>query len=132
MRKTTSCLRSEAMPLRPSSLATSISSSFVRVSSSTRFNGDSGSGASNSAVASSSAVSELFGPLLTQARLRATVQKWGGGIKIHHTFKTRKAPPALGGASWQESCLHLRGLAGILQELLHANIGQGVLEHRLE
>src|SRR3990172_4046038 len=132
MRKTMSCLRREPVPLRPISLATSSSSSRVLVSSSTRFKGDSGMGSSNSAVVSLSAVSEFGGPPRTQARLRATVEERGGEIKIHHTFKTRKAATALAGPSWQQSCLDLRGLAGILQEFLYARVGQGVLEHRLE
>src|SRR3970040_1126629 len=132
MRKTMSCLRGEPGALRPSSLATSSSSSRVLVSSSTRFKGDSGRGSSNSAVVSISAVSEFCGPPRTQARLRATVQKWGDGIKIHHTSKTRKAATALTGPSSQQSCLDLRGLAGVLLELLYARVGQGVLEHRLE
>src|SRR3972149_10168924 len=132
MRKTMSCLRREPVPLRPSSLATSSSSSRVLVSSSTRSKGDSGSGASSSAVVSASAVCEFCGPPRTQVRLRATVQEWGGGIKIHHTIKTRKSATALTGPSPQQSCLDLRGLAGVLQELLYARVGQGVLEHRLE
>src|SRR3972149_8356713 len=132
MRKTMSCLRREPVPLRPISLATSSSSSRVLVSSSTRFNGDSGRGSSNSAVISVAAVSEFCGPLRTQARLRATVEEWGGGIKIYYTFKMRKAATALAGPSSQQSCLDLRGLAGVLQELLYACVGQGVLEHRLE
>src|SRR3989304_6569199 len=132
VRKTMSCLRRAPVPLRPISLATSSSSSRVLVSSSTRFKGDSGRGSSNSAVVSVAAASEFCGPPRTQARLRATVQEWGGGTKIHHTFKTRKAATALTGPSSQQSCLDLRGLAGVLQELLYARVGQWVLEHRLE
>src|SRR3989304_523729 len=132
MRKTMSGLRREPVPLRPISLATSSSSSRVLVSSSTRFKGDYGRGASNSAVVSLSAVSEFCGPPRTQARLRATVEERGGEIKIHHTFKTRKAATALAGPSSQQSCLDLCGLAGVLQEFLYARVGQGVLEHRLE
>src|SRR3972149_6045331 len=132
MRKTMSCLRREPVPLRPMSLATSSSSSRVLVSSSTRFKGDSGRGSSNSAVVSLSAVCEFCGPHRTQARLRATVEEWGGEIKIHHTFKTRKGAPALTGPSSRRSCLYLRGLAGVFQGLLYARLGQGVLEHRLE
>src|SRR3970282_1296846 len=124
MRKSMSCLCREPVPLSPISLATSSSSSRVLVSSSTRFKGDSGRGASNSAVVSISAVSEFCGPPRTQARLRATVQEWGGGIKIHHTFTTRKALPALSDVSSQRSCLDLRCLAGVLQELLYARVGQ--------
>src|SRR3989304_7049680 len=132
MRKTISCLRREPVPLRPSSLATSSSSSRVLVSSSTRSKGDSGRGSSNSAVVSLSAVSEFCGPLRTQARLWATVEEWGGEIKIHHTFKTRKGATVLTGPSSRQSCLYLRGLAGVFQEFLYARVGQGVLEHRLE
>src|SRR3972149_6341594 len=127
-----SCLRREPVPLRPSSVGTSSSSSRVLVSSSTRSKGDSGRGSSNSAVVSLSAVCEFCGPHRTQARLRSTVEEWGGGIKIHHTFKTRKGPTALTGPGSRQSCLYLRGLAGVLQELLDAGVGQGVLEHRLE
>src|SRR3970282_333803 len=113
MRKSMSCLCREPVPLRPISLATSSSSSRVLVSSSTRFKGDSGRGSSNSAVVSISAVSEFCGPPRTQARLRATVQEWGGGTKIHHTFKTRKAATALTGPSSQQSCLDLRREYGV-------------------